>query len=130
MERIPGNSGDERSAGTRAVALEHVDAFNAHDTDRLIAGMHPDTVWATGSAVFRGTSALRDLFDEGFWEMQPSLSVQTLVVDGGTAAAELHEVLVGTNGVREYDIAVFLEVHEGAIRTVKVYREGTADIEA
>ena len=66
MEVIPGNSGGERSASTRAVALEHVDAYNAHDTDRLIAGMHPDIVWATGSAVFKRDSGVVGPFRRRF----------------------------------------------------------------
>jgi hypothetical protein len=118
------------SAVTRAAVLEHVDAFNAHDTTRLIAGLHRDVVWATGSDVFRGTPQLRDdVFDAGLWTMRPSLTIRTLLVDGRAAAAILQEVLVVDDERREFDIAVFFTVHEAAIRTVTVFREGSADIE-
>src|SRR5690349_15261998 len=85
---------EEASAATRAAVLAHLDAFNAHDTDRLIAGLHQDVVWATGSGVFRGTSQLRnDVFDEGLWAMRPSLAVRTLLVEGETAAGTFREAL-------------------------------------
>lgn len=95
------------SAATREAVLDHVDAFNAHDTDRLLTGLHEGIVWATGSDVFRGISELSDVFDEGFWAMRPSLAVQTLVVEGHQAAATLHERLVVDGRPREFDIVVF-----------------------
>jgi len=115
---------------TRAAVLEHVEAFNARDTDRLLAGLHPDVVWATGSDVFRGIRQLREeLFDEGLWAMRPSLVVRTLLVEGPAAAATLHETLAVDGGRREFDIAVFFTLRETLIRTVTVFREGSADIE-
>jgi ketosteroid isomerase-like protein len=121
---------EEASAATRAAVLDHLDAFNAHDADRLIAGLHQDVVWATGSDVFRGTSQLRnDVFDEGLWAMRPSLAVRTLLVEGEVAAGTFHEVLTVNDELREFDIAVFFTVHDAVIRTVKVFREGSADIE-
>ena len=85
----------EASAATRAAVLDHLDAFNAHDTDRLIAGLHHDVVWTTGSDVFRGSSQLQaDLFDEGLWATRPSLAVRTLLVEGEAAAGTFHEALV------------------------------------
>jgi SnoaL-like domain len=118
------------SAVTRAAVLDHVDAFNAHGTDRLIGGLHPDVVWATGSDVFRGTAQLRDqLFDEGLWALRPSLAVRKLLVEGDAAAGMFHEELVLDGERREFDIAVFFTVQDAAIRTVRVFREGSADVE-
>lgn len=120
---------EEASAATRAAVLDHLDAFNAHDTDRLIAGLHQDVVWATGSDVFRGTSQLRDdVFDEGLWAMRPSLAVRKLLVEGETAAGTFHEALTVNNELREFEIAVFFTVRDEVIRTVRVFREGSADI--
>jgi ketosteroid isomerase-like protein len=113
-----------------AAVQDHVAAFNAHDTDRLIAGLHPDVVWTTGSEVFRGTGQLRtELFDEGLWALLPSLAVRRLLVDGDTAAAICREVLVVDGERREFDIAVFFTVRDGLLCTVTVFREGSADIE-
>jgi ketosteroid isomerase-like protein len=121
---------EQASAATRAAVLDHLDAFNAHDADRLIAGLHQDVVWATGSDVFRGTSQLRqDVFDHGLWAMRPVLAVRTLLVEGETAAGIFHEALTVDDEHREFDIAVFLTVHDAVIHTVRVFREGSADIE-
>ena len=117
------------SAATRAAVLAHVDAFNAADTDRLLGGLHPDVVWVTGSDVLRGTAQLRDeLFDEGLWALRPSLVVRTLLVEGEAAAGMFREELVLDGERREFDIAVFFTVRDGVIRTVRVFREGSADI--
>jgi nuclear transport factor 2 (NTF2) superfamily protein len=127
---IDPNTIEEASAATRAAVLDHLDAFNAHDPDRLIAGLGQDVVWATGSDVFRGTSQVReDLLDEGLWAMRPSLAVRTLVVEGEKAAGTFHEVLTVNGELREFDIAVFFTVRDEVIRTVQVFREGSADIE-
>jgi hypothetical protein len=118
------------AAATRAAVLDHVAAFNAHDTSRLISGLRRDVVWATGSDVFRGLSTLRaDVFDEGLWAMRPSLEVRTLLIDGEAAAGVFHEVLIVNDKTREFDIAVFFTVSDGLIGRVKVFREGSADIE-
>ncbi|WP_299952787.1 nuclear transport factor 2 family protein [uncultured Modestobacter sp.] len=125
----PDSKGAASPAATRAAVLAHLDAFNAHSTDRLIAGLHEDVVWATGSDVFQGVRQLRDdVFDQGLWAMQPSLAVRTLLAEEETAAAVLREVLVVQEERREFDIAVFFTVGGGLIRTVTVFREGSADI--
>jgi hypothetical protein len=79
--------------------------------------------------VFRGTSQLRDeLFDQGLRELRPSLDVRALLVEGASAAAVLHEVLVVGGDSKEFDIAVFFAARDGQIETVTVFREGSADI--
>jgi hypothetical protein len=45
----------------RSVVLEHLDAFNQHSSDRLLAGFSADAVWATGQDVFEGQAALRTI---------------------------------------------------------------------
>jgi hypothetical protein len=121
--------GSSEAAATHAAVRDHIDAFNAHDTDRLIAGLHPDVIWATGSDVFRGAAQVRDvLFDDWLWAMRPSLAARTLLIDGEAAAGMFHEVLTVDDEVRAFDIAVFFTVSGGVIRSVKVFREGSADI--
>jgi hypothetical protein len=61
--------------------------------------------------------------------MRPSLAVRTLLAEGETAAGTFHEVLTVNDELREFDIAVFFTVRDGVIRTVQVFREGSADIE-
>jgi ketosteroid isomerase-like protein len=114
---------------TREAVLEHVAAFNAHDTDRVLAGLHPDVVRATGTDVFRGSAQLRaEVLDDGLWALHPSLAVRTLLVEGDTAAAVLHETLDVDGEPRTFGIAVVIAVGAGLICTVQVFREGTADI--
>ena len=125
-----GSSDAAAAAATRAAVLDHIDAFNAHDADRLFAGLHHDVVWATGSDVFQGTPQLRaELFDDGLWAMRPSLVARTLLIDGEAAAGIFHEVLTVAEEARAFDIAVFFTVCGGLIRKVKVFRAGSADIE-
>jgi ketosteroid isomerase-like protein len=112
----------------RAAVLEHVAAFNAHDSARVLAGFAADAVWITGTDRFAGTTALADVFDAWLWTLEPRLTVLSLVVEDDRAAAQLHESLVVDGQRREFDIAVFFELAGGQIRQGKVYREGSADL--
>jgi ketosteroid isomerase-like protein len=112
-----------------ARVIEHIDAFNAHDTDRLLAGLSDDALWATGQDVFRGRAALAALFDDGLWAMNPSLEVRTIVSGEDASAAELMEELTVDGAQRRFAIAVFLRFADGLITHATVYREGSADID-
>jgi hypothetical protein len=115
---------------TRQIVVEHLAAFNAHDTARLLDGFARQARWATGQDTFVGTAALEGLFDDGLWALAPSLEVLTLVCDGPRAAAELREVLVVDGETRTFTIGVFFVVDGyGFITSGRVYREGSADIE-
>jgi ketosteroid isomerase-like protein len=113
----------------RALVLDHVAAFNAHSTARLLAGLSEDAVWVTGQDVVRGHDGLRELFDDWLWRLNPELTVRRLVTEGGYAAAELREDLGVGEQRQRMNIAVFLETAAGRIRSVKVYREGRADLD-
>ena len=110
------------------LVAEHLAAFNAHDTDRLLSGFAADAVWITGQDAMRGRNALAELFDAGLWAMNPHLDVLCIVADGDRAAAQLHESITVDGDVREFDIAVFFDLAEGLIVRAKVYREGSADL--
>lgn len=113
----------------RPVVLEHLDAFNEHSTDRLLARFAADAVWTTGGDVFEGRAALSELFDDGLWALNPSLAVRTLLADGEGVAAELRETLTIDGEQRRFDIAVFFDVRGGLISRATVYREGSADLD-
>lgn len=113
---------------TRAAVLEHLAAFNAHDRPRLLAGLTEDVEWSTGRDRIRGRAALADIFDDGLWELGPSLTVVRLLVDGDEAAAELTEVLTVSGETHRFPIAAFFTVRAGLLHRVTVYREGTADL--
>lgn len=107
---------------------EHVAAFNAHDTERVLAGLADDAVWITGRDRFQGRAALADVFDDWLWSMEPSLEVRGIVVDGDSAAAELTERITVDGELRRYPIAVFFRFAAGLITQATVYREGNADL--
>jgi hypothetical protein len=113
----------------RSAVLEHLDAFNQHSSDRLLAGFSADAVWATGQDVFEGQAALAELFEPGLWAHNPSLTILSLIADAAGAAAELREELTVNGERRSFNIAVFFVVNRGLIRRAKVYREGSADID-
>jgi ketosteroid isomerase-like protein len=116
---------------TSALGLieEHLAAFNAHDSDRLLATLAADVVWATGQDVCRGHDELAGMFDAGLWELDPSLTTQRMLADTTTVAAELIERITVDGEQREFHIAAFFTVDDGVIRSAKIYREGSADIE-
>jgi hypothetical protein len=113
----------------REVVEEHLAAFNAHDTDRMLAGFAADAVWATGRDVMRGTAELADLFDASLWELAPSLETITMIADDRAVAAELHERITVDGEQRGYRIAAFFAITGATITAAKVYREGVADID-
>ncbi len=108
--------------------LEHIRAFNAHDTSGLLQGLATDAVWRTGTGRFQGRAALEDVFDPWLWTLDPSLEISNILVDGDGVAAQLVEQLTLDGEVRRMDIAVFFEVTDGKIAQAKVYREGSADL--
>lgn len=109
--------------------VRHVAAFNAHDTDRVLAGLAPDAVWITGHDVATGHGALAEVFDDWLWSMRPHLEIVTLVADGETVAAELRERLTVDRATREFAIAAFFRVHDGVIARATIYREGNATLD-
>jgi SnoaL-like domain len=117
------------AAAVRALVLDHVAAFNAHSTARLLAGLTEDAVWVTGQDVVRDHDGLRELFDDWLWSLNPELTVRTLVTQAGCAAAELREDLGVDEQRQSMNIAVFFETDAGRIRSVKVYREGRAEVD-
>jgi hypothetical protein len=112
----------------RAAVLEHIAAFNAGDSGRLLRGFSADAVWVTGQDRFAGHGELAGLYDAGLWGLAPHLDVLTLVCADRGAAVQLHERLTVDGETREFDIAVFFELSGGLITRAKVYREGSADL--
>jgi ketosteroid isomerase-like protein len=112
----------------RAAVLEHVAAFNAHDSARVLAGFAPGAVWVTGTDRFEGAAALAEVFDPWLWTLEPELTLISLIVEDDRAAAQLRESMVVDGQGREFGIAVFFELAGGQIRQGKVYREGSAEL--
>ena len=112
----------------RAAVVEHLAAFNAHDTDRLLTGLAPDAVWVTGQDIVVGADGLADTFDDWLWSLDPRLDLVRMIIQGDDVAAELHEHLLVDGERREFAIAAFFTVADGRITRAKVYREGNAQV--
>lgn len=107
----------------------HVAAFNAADLDAVLAGFAEDAVFATGTDLFVGRRGIGELFAQAFSpEMRASMQLRSAVVQGDTAACELHERITYQGQTLEFAIAAFYTVREGLLARVKVYREGSADL--
>jgi uncharacterized protein len=116
--------------GPAAVVTRHIDAFNAHDLDALMACFRNDASWVTGADRFQGAAALRELFAGAFEALSPRLCLRNLLVQGDEVACELREDY-SIDGVDRTDhIAGFFRVEAGRITAAKIYREGSADISA
>lgn len=113
-----------------AVVTRHIDAFNAHDLDALMACFSADASWVTGSDRFQGAAALRTLFAGAFDALSPRLTLLSLVVQGDRVACELREDYSAEGVDRADHIAGFFRVEAGRISAAKIYREGSADIGA
>jgi uncharacterized protein len=111
-----------------AVVTRHIDAFNAHDLEALMACFGPDATWLTGADRFQGAAALRALFAGAFETLSPHLQLQTLLVQGGHVACELREDYSAGGVERTDHIAGFYRVEAGQISAAKIYREGSAAI--
>ncbi|MFU8841279.1 MAG: nuclear transport factor 2 family protein [Nitriliruptoraceae bacterium] len=109
------------------VVRAHVAAFNSADASRVASGFHVDAKFCTGrDIVVDGRQSLKTFFEEAFRAISLRLTVEVLVVDDQRVAAQFQEHVVD-DGVESVDhIAAFYEVEGGLLRSVKVYREGSA----
>lgn len=114
---------------TKSAIQEHLNAFNSCDRARLLDGLAEDVVWATGTDVWRGREALAELFDEPLWGLHPHIEVVRLIVEDDAGAAECVERMTIEGQIVEFPIAVFFTVRRRLLSRVKVFREGSADLE-
>jgi len=122
-------AGTAATETARAVVLGHLEAFNQHNSARLLAGFTADASWTTGQYFVTGRDGIADLFDAWLWQLQPSLTVMTVIAQHDAVAVELIEELVVDGGPHRYSIAAFFRLKGGLISAAKVYREGMATIE-
>ncbi|HEU5349424.1 MAG TPA: nuclear transport factor 2 family protein [Ktedonobacterales bacterium] len=120
---------DERVERVEQAIRNHIAAFNAHDLQRLLAGLADDAVWQTGRDTFRGRPELATLFQRAFSAIAPRLTIRSLLIDQDKAACEMVEHMAVDGDTRQDFIAGFYRVDDdGIIRTAKIYRQGSADI--
>jgi hypothetical protein len=115
------------TAGPLQAVEAHLAAFNARDTDAVLAGFAEDAVFASGDLLVVGRRGLARLFAEAFsGEARAALEIRRAVVTGDTVACELRELVAFAGGTTELEVAAFFTVREGRLVRVKVYREGAA----
>jgi len=113
---------------TTAAVREHVEAFNAGDLERLLAGFTEDALWITGQTVVHGRGELSRFFGAAIDGLRPHLAVENLITEDGRAACQMTETLLFKQEQRSYSIAAFFRLHDGLITSAKVYREGSAEV--
>lgn len=119
----------ERRRQVEQAIREHVEAFNAQDLPRLLAGLADEAVWQTGQDIFRGRDALAALFSGAFTGIAPRLTLRSLLIEQDRAACELTEKMTIDGVTREDFIAGFYRVNANdLITSVKIYRQGSADV--
>ena len=97
----------------RDAVVEHVAAFNAHDSARVLAGLASDAIWITGKDTAVGRPALAELFDDWLWSLDPHLDLVRIIANGAEAATELRESITVDGAPREYSIAAFSPLPTG-----------------
>jgi uncharacterized protein len=112
--------------GPKEIVTHHVEAFNAHDLDGLLACFASDATWVTGTDRFQGKGELSRLFGEAFAALDPALAIESILADGDRVACELREEFVVGDASRVERIAGFYRVEAGLITDAKIYREGSA----
>ena len=111
-----------------ALIRTHVEAFNAHDLETLMAGFADDAVWITGNTTVRGRAELTELFEGAMEGLLPVLTIQNLIVGRDRAAYQMVEVFTFDGAERTEHIAGFYDIVDGRIASAKIYREGSADV--
>lgn len=116
------------SGDAAAVVRAHLRAFNAGDLEAVLDGMTPQALWVTGRSRARGQGELAELFGRALADLQPVLTLRSLVADGDRVACELTEVVSVGGRPRTDAIAGFYEVSGGRIAAARIYREGSAEV--
>lgn len=112
-----------------AVVDAHIAAFNARDTEALLAGFAQDAVFSTAEHTVVGTAELRVLFADAFAApLRATMELRERVAQGDVVAAELVERLEFEGTAVEIALAAFYTVRGGLLTRVKVYRDTPADI--
>ncbi|SEK90651.1 nuclear transport factor 2 family protein [Streptacidiphilus jiangxiensis] len=118
------------ATATETAIREHLRAFNDRDLPALLAGFTDDAVWITGRSVARGRTELTELFTGALEHLLPTLTLENLLVDGDRAACQMVEHFTVSGHRREAPVAGFYHLRDGRISSAKIYREGSAEVDA
>ncbi|GAA3836619.1 hypothetical protein KACC15558_18400 [Brevibacterium ammoniilyticum] len=111
---------------TEDLVRRHIDAFNAHDVDALLADFAPATEWVTGDYTVPA-GQLREFFVSAMESITPQLSLLRIIDGGDVVAAEMTETWTHNGADRSASLIAVFDLTDGKIARAKIYREGSAD---
>lgn len=109
-----------RSAGD--VVQTHLEAFNSRDLPGMLATLSPDAVFVTGKTPV-DPQDFEEFFGWAMREIDPTMAITNLVVDGGSVACEFLESVTLDGQRRHLTRAAFYTVDGDVITSAKVYDE-------
>ena len=111
---------------TEELVMRHIDAFNAHDVDALLADFAPDAQWTTGDYTVPA-GELREFFATAMESITPQLTFRRLIDGDHVSAVELTETWTHGGRDRTASLVAIFDLLDGRITRSKIYREGSAD---
>lgn len=111
---------------TQDLVKRHIDAFNNHDVDALLANFAPSAEWVTGDyTVPKGQ--LREFFTSAMKSITPQLTLRRSIGGGDAVAIEMTESWTNEGTSKSAALIAVLDLSDGKIARAKVYREGSSD---
>lgn len=111
---------------TQDLVKRHIDAFNNHDVDALLADFAPSAEWVTGDyTVPKGQ--LREFFTSAMKSITPQLTFRRSIDGGDAVAIEMTESWTNEGTSKSAALIAIFDLSDGKITRAKIYREGSSD---
>ncbi len=104
------------------VVRAHFDAFSGRDLPAMLATMAPDATFASGTTLV-APEEFEEFFGWAMREIDPTVTIANLVVDGPSVACEFVESVTIDGERRDLNRAAFYTIRDDVICTAKVYDE-------
>lgn len=111
---------------TPKLVQRHIDAFNDHDVDALLADFAPSAAWVTGDYTVP-EGQLREFFTSAPESLTPELTLRRAIDGGNVVAIEMTEEWTHDDDPKSADLVAVFDLDTGKITRARIYREGTAD---
>lgn len=104
------------------VVRAHLDAFSAKDLRAMLATMHVEADFVTGTTRVEPAD-FAEFFGWAMRELDPTITITRLACDDDVVACEFVESVVLDGARRSLNRAAFYTVRDGLITEAKVYDE-------
>lgn len=111
---------------THDLVNRHIDAFNNHDVDALLADFAPSADWVTGDYTVP-EGQLREFFTSAMQSITPRLVLRRFIDGGDAVAIEMTESWTNEDTAKSAALVAVFDLSDGKITRAKVYREGSSD---